>query len=167
MSTFVSVNTFAYCVTYVTNNILMCLQDIIRRSGLDPSKISSEWTVLERGLSTWITSRHLSSVTLEVFNPATGALVGGWDFTIAYGSAEGSGAFWVDTDQIRYAIQKQGLWPSSCDYVVIVDRRTGCADVLGWSNTTYRSTAGFVRQCIGTTMDASGLGASAAYYRRL
>lgn len=153
-----------HSVTYVTNNLLYCLQEIIKKSGLDPSKIADDWTNLERGLSTWITTRDLETVTLEVFNPRTDALVGRWDFSIAYGWTDGSGAFWIDTDQIRYAIQKQGLWPSTCDYRVVVHTKAGRPDVSGWSSTTYRSTAGFVRQSIGTTVDASGLGAGATYY---
>ncbi len=167
MSTFVAVNTFTHSVTYVANNLLMCLQDIIRRSGLDPGKIAEDWVVLERGLTRWLETQHLETVTLEVWNPSTNGLVGRWDFSIAYSWNGGGGAFWVDTDQIQYAIRKQGVWPSSCEYRVIVSTKTGRPDVAGWSSTTYRSLEGFVRQSIGTTLDASGLGAAATYYRKV
>lgn len=167
MSTFVAVNTYTHSVTYVANNLLFGLQEIIKKSGLDPGRIAEDWVVLERGLSTWLGTRDLEAVTLEVFNPITNGLVGRWDFSIAYGWSDGSGAFWVDTDQIQYAIRKQGLWPSSCAYGVVVATKPGRPDVPGWSKGTYRSTAGFVRQSIGTTMDASGLGAAATYYRKL
>lgn len=167
MSTFVTVNTYTHSVTYVANNLLLCLQDIVRRSGLDPGKISDDWIVLERGLSVWLGTRDLETVSLEVFDPRTDRLVGRWDFSISYGWTDGSGAFWVDTDQIRYAIQKQGLWPATCSYGVVVHTKPGRPDVAGWSRTTYRSTAGFVRQSIGTTLDASGLGAAATYYRKV
>jgi hypothetical protein len=166
MSTFVTVNTFTHSVTFVANNILRCLQDIVRRSGLDPDKIAADWVVLERGLARWLDTRHLEAVTLEVFNSTTNGLVGRWDFTIAYGWNGGSGDFWVDTDQIRYAILKQGVFPSTCNYRVLVDSKPGRPDVPGWSDTTYRSTDGFIRQSIGTTLDASGLSVGAAYYRR-
>ena len=56
MSTFVAVNTYTHSVTYVTGNILRSLQDIVRLSGLNPTQISEEWSVLERGISTWIDS---------------------------------------------------------------------------------------------------------------
>lgn len=167
MSTFVAVNTYTHSVTYVADNLLYCLQEIIKNSGLDPTKLVDDWTVLERGLTTWLDTRDLERVSLEVFDPRSGGLVGRWDFSIAYGWTAGSGAFWVDTAQIRYAILKQGLWPGSCAYEVIVQTKPGRPDVPGWSRTTYRSTAGFVRQSIGTTLDASGLGAAATYYRKL
>jgi hypothetical protein len=166
VSTFVAVNTYTHSVTYVADNLLLCTQEIVKRSGLDPSKIANDWGVLERGLSTWLRTRDLVTVTLEVFNPRTDGLIGRWDFSISYGWTDGSGAFWVDTDQIQYAIRKQGLWPSSCSYRIVVDTKPSRPDVPGWSKTTYRSTNGFVRQSIGTTLDASGLGAAATYYRK-
>lgn len=166
MSTFVTVNTYTHSVTYVANNLLMCLKDIVRRSGLDPDKLTSDWPVLERGLAKWLETKHLETVTLEVFDPRTDALVGRWDFSITYGWNGGTGSFWVDADQIKYHIIKQGLWPSSCQYGVKVHNKSGRPDVPGWSATTYRSTEGFVRQSIGTTLDASGLGAAATYYRK-
>jgi hypothetical protein len=165
MSTFVTVNTFAHSVTYVTGSILRCLQDIVRDSGLDPGKLADQWIVLERGISTWLQSQHLKTVTLEVFDSRTDGLVGRWDLTIGYSWRE-EGSFWVDTDQIRYAIQKQGLWGFNCDYRVVVSTKGGRPDVEGWGATTLRSTEGFVRQSLGTTTDASGLGATASYYRK-
>ena len=72
MSTFVAVNTYTHSVTYVTDNILRSLQDIVRLSGLDPARIADDWTVLERGISTWIESKHLETIVLEVYNPSTG-----------------------------------------------------------------------------------------------
>jgi Bacterial HORMA domain 2 len=166
MSTFVVARAYSHSVTYVAGKLLQCLQDIVKGSGLDPSKISMEWVVLENGLSVWLKTEDLRAVTLEVFTPRTYDLVGRWDFTIVYTWTEGSENFWVDTDQIYYAIRKQGLWPSDCDYRIIADTKLGRPDVEGWSSTTYRSTEGFVRQSIGTTLDASGLGATATYYRR-
>jgi len=167
MSTFVVVNTYTHSTTYVANNLLLCLKDIVRLSGLDPTKLAGDFPVLERGLARWLETRHLEAVSLEVYNPTTDVLVGRWDFPIVYGwASDATGSFWVDTDQIKYAIRKQGLWPSTCEYRVIADTKAGRPDVPGWSNTTYRSTDGFVRQSIGTTLDAHGLSASAAYYRK-
>ncbi len=166
MSTFVTVNTYTHSVTQVTSGILRCLQDIVRDSGLNPSKLADQWKVLELGLSTWLQSQDLETVVLEVFDRKTNRLVGRWDLPIVYSWRQGSGVFWVDTDQIRYAIRKQGCWPADCEYKVIVSTKAGRPDAPGWGTTTFRSTEGFVRQSLGTTMDASGLGATAAYYRK-
>lgn len=167
MSTFVAVNTRTHSTTYVANNILRCLQDIVRESGLNPSTISADWPTLEKGIGKWIETEHLESVTLEVFDPSTDALIGRWDFSVVYTWSTGSGAFWVDTEQIKYHIKKQGIWPSSCKYRIVVHNKPGRPDVDGWTDTAYRSTSGFVRQSIGITVDAGGLGASATYYRKV
>jgi hypothetical protein len=168
MSTFVAVNTYTHSVTYVTDNILRSLQDIVRLSGLDPAQIADDWTVLERGISKWIESKHLETIVLEVYNPSTDVLIGRWDIDIAYEwSGDGGGRFWVDTEQIKIAIKKAGVWPGSSKYNIICRTKSGRADVIGWSTTTFRSTTGMVKQSLGTTIEHSGLGAGASYYRKV
>ena len=166
MSTFVAVNTYTHSVTYVTDNILRSLQDIVRLSGLDPSKISEEWSVLERGIRTWINSKHLEAIVLEVYDPKTDALIGRWDIEIAYEWSSESGRFWVDTDQIKAAIKKAGCWASESKYRIVCTTKQGRATVEGWSSTDLRSTSGMIRQSLGTTIEHSGLGAGASYYRK-
>ena len=165
MSTLVVVNTYAHSVTYVADNMLMSLKEIICESGLSPGKLADQWAILQRGISRWLESRHLERVVLEVYNPQTNALVGRWDFDIAYG-VQGDGAMWVNTDDIKYHILKAGQWPSQCEYTVLTTTKTGRPDVPGWSTTSFRSTDGFVRQSIGTTIDGNGLGAGASYWRQ-
>jgi hypothetical protein len=168
MSTFVTVNTYTHSVTYVTDNILRSLQDIVRLSGLNPSQISEEWEVLERGIKTWIESKHLETIVLEVYNPATNVLIGRWDIDIAYDwSGDGGGRFWVDTEQIKTAIKKAGVWPGSSKYNIICKTKSGRANVTGWSTSSFRSTAGMIKQSLGTTIEHSGLGAGASYYRKV
>jgi hypothetical protein len=168
MTTFVAVNTYTHSVTYVTDNILRSLQDIVRLSGLDPTQIADEWTVLERGISTWIESKHLEMIVLEVYYPSTNALIGRWDIGIAYEwSGDGGGRFWVDTEQIKIAIKKAGVWPGSSKYTIICRTKSGRPDVNGWSTTTFRSTTGMVKQSLGTTIEHSRLGAGASYYRKV
>lgn len=165
MSTFVVTNT--HTTTYITDKMLVSLFLIIKASGLSPKKLTDEWPALERGIRSWLDSGHLEAVILEVFNPRTGRLVGRWDFDIVYGyGSDGSSGFWLDTDAIRYAILKAGLWPSECDYRLVTTTSSGRPDVVGWAPTTLRSTDGFTRHSIGTTIGAVGAGSSTAYWRR-
>jgi len=164
MSTFVVVNTYTHSVTYVTDKMLMSLKEIIRCSGLSPEKLADQWTVLHRGIRAWLNSRDLEALILEVYNPVTDVLIGRWDFDIFYGSS-GDGGMWVNTDDIKYHIRKAGQWPSSCDYRIVLTTKDGRPDVTGWSSTTLRSTDGFVRQSVGTTIDGNGLKSGTAYWR--
>jgi hypothetical protein len=164
--TTVAVNTYTHSVTYVADNILKSLKDIIRLSGLNPSSFVADWNLYLRGITTWMNSGHLERIVLEIYNPKTDALVGRWDVEIAYGWTSGDGSFWTDTDQVKYAILKAGLASSDARYRLVVDRKPGWTAVDGWSNTQYRSTAGMVRQSLGTTVEHSGLGANSAYWRK-
>src|SRR4051812_9175177 len=127
MSTVVTVNTYTHSVTYVTNKLLVTLKEIINLSGLSPEKLTDQWDVLERGIKIWLESRHLTQIVLEVFNPKTDKLVGRWDLAIQYGYS-GDSSFWVNTEEIRYHIKKAGLWPSECDYQVVVTTEVGRPD---------------------------------------
>jgi len=166
MSVAVAVNTYVHSVTYVTDNILRSLQDIVRLSGLNPGKISNDWEVLERGIRTWLGSQHLEQIVLEAYNPKSNGLIGRWDIEIAYGWSGDDGRFWVDTEQIRMAILKAGVWPAESEYRIVCCNKDGRSDVIGWSSTTLRSTAGMVKQSLGTTIEHNGLGANASYYRK-
>src|SRR5215211_5597220 len=97
--TTVAVYSYTQSVVYVADNILKSLKDIIRLSGLDPAKLVGDWTVLLRGISTWIESRHLETVTLEIFDPKTDALIKRWDVGVVYTWDISAGTFWTDTEQ--------------------------------------------------------------------
>lgn len=164
MSTHVVVNTYTHTVTYVTEMLLLSLKEIVRGSGLSPEKLTDDWASYQLAISTWLDTRDLETVVLEVFNPSSGTLVGRWDFDIIYGIS-GDGGMWVDTDDIRYHIKKAGLWPADCDYKIMALTKPGRPDVFGWSKGALRSTEGFIRQSIGTTIDGNGLRAAGMYWR--
>jgi hypothetical protein len=165
MSTFVVVNTYTYAVTYVTDKLLTSIKTIVRLSGLSPDRLTTQWTVLERGVTAWLRTQDLEQLHLEVYHPTTDQLVGRWDFQIFYGF-QGDGAFWVDPDAIKYHIQKQGLWPGGCEYRIVATTKHGRPDVSGWSSTTLRSTDGFVKQGVGTAINGSGLSTGTGYWRK-
>jgi hypothetical protein len=166
MSVSVAVNTCTYSVTYLVDNILRSLQDVVRLSGLNPEKIADQWASIQRALTAWMESNHLQKVILEVYNPTTQNLVIRWDLEIEYGWSDGSGRFWVDTEQLKNAIKKTGVWPSDCRYDIILSNKPGRPDVEGWGPCSLRSTDGFIKQSLGTTIEHSGLGAAASYYRK-
>lgn len=164
--TAVTVNTYTHSVTYVADNILKSMKDIIRLSGLDPSHLAGSWDSIGRAIRTWLASQHLEQVILEVFDPRTDALVKRWDIDVAYGWSGGDGNFWTDTDQLKYHIRKEGLAPSEAKYRLLLKTKLNEPTVDGWSDAYCRSTAGMVRQSLGTTIEHHGLGANAAYWRK-
>lgn len=166
MST-VAVYSYTLSVTYVADNILKSLKDVIRLSGLDPAKLVGDWAVLLRGISKWIESKHLVAVSLEIYDPSTDKLVTRWDLGVTYSWSLDAGSFWTDTEQLRMAIRKAGLAPSQSAYRILVDNKPGWPDVDGWSTSSFRSTDGMVRQSLGTTVEHNGLNANTTYWRKL
>lgn len=164
--TTVTVNTYTHSVVYVADNILKSLKDVIRELGLDPANLVNGYESNMRAMRTWLASQDLRQVILEIFDPVTDALIGRWDLDIAYGWSADDGSFWTDTDQLKYAIRKAGVAPSTARYRLLMDNKPGRPDVDGWSSAAYRPTAGMVRQSLGSTIEHSGLGASAAYWRK-
>jgi hypothetical protein len=165
MSSVVAVNTYTHAVTHVTDNLLRSIKNIIRLSGLDPSKFVDNWDTMERGIKTWLDTQDLEKVVLEVYEPKSDKLVGRWDFEIAYGFS-GDGSFFVDPEVIEYHIRKQGVLPSTCKYRLVTTSKSKRPDVQGWTTTTFRSTNGLVRQSIGATIDGSGLSTTTSYWRK-
>lgn len=161
----VSINTYTHSVTYVTDNILKSLKDIVRLSGLSPEKLTTEWDSNQRAIKTWIESGHLERVKLEIFDPSTNGLIVRWDIDLVYSTGGGDGTFYTDTEQLKYAIKKAGVAPASANYDVLLQNKQGRPDVVGWGPVPARSTEGMVRQSLGSTIEHNGLGASAAYWR--
>lgn len=165
MTTRVRVNTATHTITFVTEELMRTMKEVIKLIGLDPTSMS--WTSTENALNTWLTSRHLQKVTLEIFNPSTDALVARWDISIDYNhSVNEDENFWNDLDATKFAIAKAGVVPNTCKYRIVIDNKEGRPDVPGWSSTTYRSTDGFVKHGVGTTIGTSTIGAQTEYWRR-
>ena len=72
---------------------------------------------------------------------------------------------WADTDALRYAIAKAGTVAASCDYRVLLQTKANRPDVPGWSPATFRSTDGFVRHSVGTTIGTHAIGSDFGYWR--
>lgn len=165
MSTFTVGHTYTHSVTFVTTKMLLLLKEIIRDIGLDPGKFANDWASNERAISTWLASRHLVCVILEVFHPETGALVTRWDLDVIYATV-GDGALWVDTAGVGYSIAKAGLVPSVCRYDLSLRTTSGRPDVPGWGPGHLRSTEGFRRYSVGASVGGTDLTAQASYWSR-
>lgn len=165
MSTLVAVNTYSHSVTFVTDKMLKSLRYIITSTGLDPNKFVSDWKSYELAVETWLTSRHLRTVVLEVISPG-GSLVTRCDFDINYTYGSGEGSMWADTDALKYAIAKFGTIPAFCTYSISLVNAPGRPDVVGWGPGTFLSTDGFIKQSLGTTIGTHAIGAQASYWRK-
>ena len=166
MPTSVQVNVLAYATTHVATNLIRSLKQLVTECGLDAAKLLGQWQTLENGVATWLATRHLRGLTLEVYNLTTGALVKRFDFDIDYGyNPGGNGDLWIDPDTVSYAVTKAGAVPSSCSYDVFADTHNGRPDVAGWTRGTMRSTTHLDRRSVGVSVGGGDIGASLSYWK--
>lgn len=163
--TTVSAYSYTHSVTYVADNVLKSLKDIIRLSGMDPTKLTGQWESTQRALKAWLESEHLEKVVLEIYNPSNSLLVLRWDIDIVYQWSSSDGAFYTDTEQLRYHIRKAGVAPNDARYDILLKNKPGHPEVVGWGPGSFRATNGMIRQSLGSTIEHSGLGGNAAYWR--
>jgi hypothetical protein len=168
MTTFACVNTYAYSVSYLTDNMLRGLQELIRELGLSPKKFADDWGSSDLAISTWLSSRHLYRIALEIYDPSRPSraiLVP--EFDIVYGSGGGEdGSFWVDGEALRYEILKAGALPSDCTYSLLCYNHSGYPTVPNWGPTDARSRDGMTRYVAGQTIGTPGLAANSAFWGR-
>jgi hypothetical protein len=166
MSTAVQVNVTTYSTTHVATNLVRSLKQLVTACGLSASKLLGEWQTLENGVATWLASRHLQTLTLEIYGVSTGVLVARFDFSIDYTyHPNGNGDLWIDPDTVDYAVRKSGAIPANCSYDVFARTAAGRPDVAGWSNGTMRSTAHLQHRSVGAAVGGGEIGASLSYWK--
>lgn len=164
MSTFTVSTTYTHSVTHVAIKMLLTIKEIIREIGLDPAQFVRDWESYELAISTWLASRHLKRVVLEVYNPTTDQPVQRWDLDVDY-TTVGEGSLWIDTAAVRYAIAKAGLVASTCRYELKLSAPGG-PYVPGWGPSELRSTEGFRRYGVGATIGGTGVTTQTSYWSR-
>jgi hypothetical protein len=163
----VAVSVGVYSATHVATNMLRGLKRIIAGCGLDTAKLGAQWDVLENGISTWVESRHLQELVLEVWDlTKSDVLLGRFDFSINYSYyGTDDGDLWLDPETVAWAIRKNGSYPSKCEYRIVADTLPGRRAVDGWSTTALRSTSNLRRHAIGTALGGSTTGVSLSYWK--
>jgi len=169
MST-VYVGSTTHTTTYVATNLLRSVRLLVTAAGLDPTKFVSTWSQWEDGIAHWLSQQGLSALVLEVFDPnrAGNDLVGRFDFTLSYAYG-GDGDMWIDPDIIEFTIKKSGSYPSLCKYRLVATTTAFATDppTGSWVDATFRSTDGFSKHSVGTSVAGGATSASLSYYRKV
>jgi hypothetical protein len=159
------VYTRSHSSTFVTDNVRNLLVRIIQMSGLDPTALVDDWTVLGRAVRTWLDTGHLEAITIEFFQPGSSRLDRRWDFEITYSGSGVDEDMWVDREHVRRTIEKVGRPRPNCIYRVILSAAAGRPDVAGMVPTTYKSTDGLVSRATGTAIATHDIMAGLRYWR--
>ena len=87
---------------------------------MDPTNFVNNAQINMRGIKAWLESEDLKQVILEIFNPILERTDPQMDIDVRYSWLAGDGNFWTDTDQLRCAIRKASIAPSTAKYDLLL-----------------------------------------------
>jgi Bacterial HORMA domain 2 len=147
----------------MANEINRVFLQAIGDFGLDPSDFVENQQIIENGLRTWLTSRHLEVAYLEVYDGVTGRVQTRIDLQIAFRSG-GDERYETGIDTVKRAVAEAGRFPG-CRYRVVVTTADGAPPVKGWSDTTLGSVDHLSNYDLGEVINTTGVGASMSILR--
>lgn len=163
-------NTFTFTtthsITFLSDNLRNVVREVIRENGLNPDNLMQSWTTIERGIRTWIDSKHLRLVAIEFYRPSSPTVADArWDFPVGYTSSGAIDDMWLDKAYLRQLIAKAKRPAADCSYQVVISNSPGAADVDGFVSCSFRSTGDMTARSAGTIVAAAQLTASASYWK--
>ena len=175
----VGVNTWSHTYNYVVNNTVTFLVRFTNMRGLDSQKLVQMKDSLEDAIYTWLASRHLERVVIEVYEPGSDKATERFDLAYDLKNPEGMSQdeirraqekdFEAYHDQILQQVKDIEAPPDECTYRVLVGLKPTNSngeeppDVEGWFSTTARSTDHLDRNDLGDAIDVPGASAVAEW----
>ncbi len=152
-------------VVFLSDNLRNTLREVIRENGLSPDKLMQDWETVERGIRTWLRSRHLNNVVIEFFKPGASASSARWEFPVGYAGSGVHDDMWLDKTYLRQLIAKSARPTSDCMYRIILCTNPGAELVPGFSNCSFLSTGSLAARQAGTVIATGHMTASATYWK--
>lgn len=157
--------TRTHSVTFLTDNLLNALREVIRENGLSPERLMQDRDTLARGIKTWLNSGHLTNVIVECFRPGAAIADARWEFPVDYSGSGVEDDMWVDKNYLRQLIAKAKRPSSDCGYRVVLITSPGAARVDGFFGCTLLSTGALAARQAGTAIATGHLTAGVTYWK--
>ena len=101
-----------HSIVFLSDNLRNTLREVIRENGLSPERLMQDWDTIERGIKTWLSSRHLNNIIVEFFKPGASVASARWEFPVGYTGSGVDDDMWLDKAYLRQLIAKAAR-PSS------------------------------------------------------
>ena len=154
-----------HSVVFLSDNLRNTLREVIRENGLSPEKLMQDWATIERGIHTWLGSRHLTAIVIEFFRPGAGEAAARWEFPIGYTGSGVDDDMWLDKSYLRQLIAKSKRPTSDCSYRIVLSTGHGAPSVTGFSDCSFLSTGQLVARQAGTVIATGHMTAGVTYWR--
>lgn len=157
--------TLTYCITFMSDNLRNTLREVIRENGLSPEKLMQDWTVVERGIRTWLESGHLTNVVVEFFRPSASIASARWEFPVIYTGSGVDDDMWLDKAYLRQLIAKAAKPSWDCTYRIVLCTSSGAPPVSGFVDCSFLLTGQLAARQAGTVIATGHMTAAATYWR--
>lgn len=166
----VGVKTWAKATNYVATEIFRVWFIILQQRGLANTDLLQQKEILNNGLFTWLTTRHLKKAILEIYEPSSSEAVERWDMEFVYAdprvedlnSEDSVDEAWKTyLDEMTAFMARMNALPPGTEYRVVVDLEDEVdgnppPSVAGWSSTTLRNTDNLQLQKFGEKIIRAG-----------
>ncbi|HEV2439791.1 MAG TPA: hypothetical protein VGX97_06995 [bacterium] len=152
-------------IVFLSDNLRNTLREVIRENGLSPDKLMQDWETIERGVRTWLDSRHLTSILIEFFKSGATGAAARWEFPIGYTGSGVHDDMWLDKSYLRQLIAKSKRPTSDCIYRIVLSTSHGAPHVEGFSKCVLFSTGQLAARQAGTVIATGHMTASVTYWK--
>jgi hypothetical protein len=162
----VEVGVWARSTTWVANELVRVLQEVVHLRGLTMDYMHQHNETLTSGFRTWITSRWLKGSILEVWDANSDQLVERYDLGLSY-QPKGQGGderFETQIEKVAGALAQLQKLNGSHRYRVIADLEPGAPSLPGWEPTSLRDTSHLRKQDLGNVIDTARIGVAMGYW---
>ncbi len=164
----VGVQVWARSTTYVANELLRVLQEVVQERGLELDYMHDHFELFTNSFRTWVTGRYLQSVVLEIWNANSDELVERYDLGLDYDTTDTGGGderFNTYVEQLRNALRERPALSDDYRYRVVVQLESGAPKLRGWSSTSLRDTHGLRRERLSDRIiDTARIGVALDYW---
>jgi Bacterial HORMA domain 2 len=163
--TYAHVFSHAHSIVFLSDNMRNTLREVIRENGISPEKLMQDWDTIERGIQTWLESRHLNNIVVEFFKPGASESSARWEFPISYTGSGVDDDMWLDKNYLRQLIAKSKRPTTDCTYRVLLCTDKGAPTVSGFTSCSFLSTGQMSARQAGTVIATGHMTAGATYWR--
>ncbi len=154
-----------HSITFLSDNLLNTLREVIRENGLSPEKLMQDRDVITNGMRTWLNSGHLTQVVVEFYRPGATTADARWEFPVGYSGSGVEDDMWLDKSYLKQLIAKAKRPSSECSYRIVLFTSSGAQRVAGFSDCTLLPTGSMVARSAGTVIATGHVTAGVTYWR--
>jgi hypothetical protein len=167
MSTYAYSQAFTqtHSIVFMSDNMRNTLREVIREYGISPGKLMQDWDTIERGIQTWLQSRHLNNIVVEFFKPGAADAAARWEFPIVYTGSGVDDDMWLDKNYLRQLIGKSKRPTSDCTYRILLCTDSDAPAVSGFTSCSFLGTGQMSARQAGTVIATGHITAGATYWR--